>query len=402
MKKIVVLGAGYAGIKSVVALQKKLRGEEVAITLVDRNPYHYETVRLYEVASGEHPYTKMSYPIADVLNPEMTTFIQDEVKKVNIEDKTVELAKHASLNYDYLIIGLGFTLNTMGIDGADDNALPMYNVESAEKIRERIYANMADYKKTKNPDDLSIVVCGGGFQAVELANAMAMARGRFAKIAGVDPSEIKVSMLDGSFRMLPMFGDKQLAYAMKKIKNNGIDVIRPVKITKIFSNMVYYPKKGEAEGKVKGKNIIWMMGFSGNPVISVSDFKQRRDKVMVTDHLTAPESDDIYVLGDVSSVMVPGKKFPWPNTGQLALSMANYAAKDLTARIKGESRPDKYKYNDLGVVVDLGKSAVGIAMGVKINSWIALAMKRIIIDKSILETGGLKETFAIGRFDFLG
>jgi NADH dehydrogenase len=56
----------------------------------------------------------------------------------------------------------------------------------------------------------------------------------------------------------------------------------------------------------------------------------------------------------------------------------------------------------LGVVVDLGKSAVGIAMGVKINGWVARAMKRMIIDKSIMETGGIKETLSVGRFDFFG
>ncbi|HJA22470.1 MAG TPA: NAD(P)/FAD-dependent oxidoreductase, partial [Candidatus Limosilactobacillus intestinipullorum] len=41
MKKIVVLGAGYAGLKTVVELQKKLKGQ-VEITLVDQNDYHYE------------------------------------------------------------------------------------------------------------------------------------------------------------------------------------------------------------------------------------------------------------------------------------------------------------------------------------------------------------------------
>lgn len=402
MKRIVVLGAGYAGIKSVVALQKKLR-QEVKITLVDRNPYHYETVRLYEIASGKNDYTKISYPIADVIDPKMTDFVQDNVKRINYRDKTVELENHAPLKYDYCVIGLGFTLNTMGIEGAEENAMPMYNPKSAAKIRDHIYASMKDYRKTKNPNDLVITVCGAGFQAVELANSFAVARPRFAKIAGVDPSEIKIRMFDGSPRLLPMFGEKQLNYALTKIKQNDIEIISPARITKVFSDMVYYKLGKDEEEKTLGtNNIIWMMGFSGNPVISASGFKERRDKVMVSDHLTAPESDDVYVLGDVSAVMIPGKTWPWPNTGQLALSMANYAAKDLRARVMGHSRPNKYEYNDLGVVVDLGKSAVGIAMGAKIYGWVARAMKRIIIDKSIMETGGIKETLSIGRFDFFG
>ena len=84
MKTIVVLGAGYAGLKTVIALQKKLH-KEVKIILVDQNPYHYETMRLYEVASGSYPYTRMSYQLSDVLDKDMTELIVDRVEKINIK-----------------------------------------------------------------------------------------------------------------------------------------------------------------------------------------------------------------------------------------------------------------------------------------------------------------------------
>ena len=402
MKKIVVLGAGFAGMKAVVELQKKVRGE-AEITLVDRNPYHMETIRLYEVASGENPYTKMSYPVNDVINPKVTKFIQDEVLRVNYTEKKVELANHAPLNYDYCIIGLGFTLDNLGIDGVKENALPMYNVKTAQAIYNHISNNMKDYRETKDEKDLHIVICGAGFQAVELANAMAMARDRFAKMAGVSKNDIKITMLDGSNPkfFLPMFGDKQTNYALKKIHENGIEILSNAHITRVFSDSVYYTVDDE-EKKVDSNNLIWFTGFSGSDVISASRFNERRNRVMVSEHLTAPESDDVYVLGDVSSVMVPGKNYPLPNTGQLAVSMGEYAAKDLAARVLGHARPNPYKYNDLGVVVDLGKSAVGLAMSLKVYGWFGMAMKRLIIDKSIMDTGGFKETFAIGRFDFLG
>lgn len=141
MKTIVVLGAGYAGLKTVVALQKKLR-EEVKIILVDRNPYHYETMRLYEVASGQDHYTRMSYELADVLNKKMTELVVDEVEKININDKNVELKNHALISYDYLVVGLGFVLSDMGIAGAKGYALPMSNVKEAEAIRDHLYEEM--------------------------------------------------------------------------------------------------------------------------------------------------------------------------------------------------------------------------------------------------------------------
>ena len=51
--------AGYAGLKTVVELQKKV-AKTAEITLVEQNDYHYEATSLHEVAAGnvapEHPF----------------------------------------------------------------------------------------------------------------------------------------------------------------------------------------------------------------------------------------------------------------------------------------------------------------------------------------------------------
>ncbi len=213
MKTIVVLGAGYAGLKTVVALQKKLR-KEVRIILIDQNPYHYETMRLYEVASGSAPYTRMSYELADVLDENMSELVVEQVEKIDLKNKTVELTKHKPISYDYCVVGLGFVLSSMGIAGAQENALPMSNVKQAQAIRDHIESEMRAYAKDHDSQHLSIVICGAGFQAIELAGALAQARPRFAQIAGTDPEKITIKMIDGSPRLLPMFQGKLLDYAI--------------------------------------------------------------------------------------------------------------------------------------------------------------------------------------------
>ena len=403
MKKIVVLGGGFAGIKTVVELQKKLK-REVEIVLVDRNPYHCETNRLPEVASGNHPYTRISYNFTDVLDDKMSKLIVDDVTTVDYKNKMVHLKNHADLKYDYLVLGLGFVLGTFGISGVKENTLPMYNTETAQAIRDHIYAKMEDYKKTKDPKDLRIVFCGAGFQAIELAGAIASSRDKYAKIAGVDPDKIEVRMIDGSPRLLPMFDDKQMKYALSLVDEVGIKIIKPARIEKVEADAVYYKMTSEKDEedphKIETNTTIWMMGFSGNPVIAASGFKQNRGRITVTEHLTVPEDEAIYALGDVSAVMVPSKKWPWPNTAQLALSMAGYAAKDISARVLGHSRPNPYRYHDLGVDVAIGDTkAAAKALGHNYRGYLASALKKIIDDKSLMETGGIKETLAVGRFD---
>lgn len=400
MKTIVVLGGGYAGLKTVIALQKKMR-DQVKIILINNHSYHYETMRLYEVASGSAPYTRMSYELADVLDKNMSELIIDEVEYIDIKNKSVELKNHYPVHYDYCVVALGFIFNDMGIDGAKEYALPMSNVEQAQAIRDHINNEMKAYAQDHDPNHLSIVICGAGFQATELAGSLAQARPRFAKIAGVDPDKITIKMIDGSDNVLPMFKGKVLNYALKQIKKHKIDIINPAYVQKLTDHSVVYKEKDSDEFKeVNGGIRLWMMGFSGSPVIEKSGFKNRRGRIMVTDHLTAPESKDIYVLGDGSIVMNPATKWAWPNTAQMALSMANYAADDIRSRIDNQARPTKYVYHDLGEVLTIGDSkAAGNALGHGYRGYLASALKKIIIDKSLMETGGVKETLSVGRFD---
>ena len=188
MKKVVVLGAGYAGLKVVHELQKRANGQ-VEITLVDKNNYHYEATALHEVAAGTLPPSKISYPVADIIKPTVTTFIQDEVTGFDLDDKTVSLKNHDALSYDYLVIALGFVSETFGVEGAEEYALPMANLEQAEAIHTHILKMMDEYKKTQDPDYLKLIVCGAGYTGIELAGALADGRKEYADRAGVNPSD---------------------------------------------------------------------------------------------------------------------------------------------------------------------------------------------------------------------
>lgn len=402
MKEIVVLGAGYAGLKTVVLLQKKLK-DEVHITLVDRNDYHYEATDLHEVAAGTQSASKISYHIRDVIKPRMTTFIQDEVVKVDTDQKTVKLAKQAELlHYDYCVLGLGFVSETFGIQGVDDNAFPMTNVKEALAIYQHIMSQMKDYRQTKNPDDLHILICGGGFTGIELAGALVDARPSYAKIAGVSPDEIKITIIEASTHLLPMFSAKLAKYGIDLIKDLGVQLLDGSRISQIDPGKVYYKHGDDEEVKaMTAGTIIWTTGVSGSPLMGECGFAERRGRVMVTKHLTDPQHDDVYILGDVAAVMPPDGKRPYPTTAQIALSMADYTAEDLVARIKtGNHESKPFTYKSLGTVASVGNThGFGEAMGHELRGYPASAMKKIIADRSLMETGGLKELLAKGRFD---
>ena len=380
MKKIVILGAGYAGLKTVVELQKKVT-KTAEITLVEQNDYHYEATSLHEVAAGNVAPEHISFGIREVLSPAVK-LIKDRVVKVDPDAKQVELAEHAPLNYDYCVMALGFVSETFGIKGAAENSLPMANVDQAARIADHLNEQMTQYRADHNPDHLKIIVCGAGFTGIELAGALYDARKRLAKVAEVDPAAIQIKMIDASPRILPMFDDKMKDYAVKLMQKEQLILQGQAAIKEIKPGAVVYQTKDEQLHEETAGTIIWTTGVSGSPVMAASDY------------------DDLYVLGDVAAVMPPDGKRPYPTTAQIALTMGIYAAKDLTARVTDGQRPGPYSYHSLGTVASMGNThAFGVAMGMKYYGYPASVIKKMIANKSLIETGGVKELLAKGRFD---
>ena len=65
---ILVLGAGYGGLSTVVNLQKSLGADEADIVLINKNDYHYESTWLHEAAAGTLSPESVRYDIKDVIN----------------------------------------------------------------------------------------------------------------------------------------------------------------------------------------------------------------------------------------------------------------------------------------------------------------------------------------------
>lgn len=115
MQQIVILGAGTAG--SIVAnrLRRELPASEYQITVVDRNDqHHYQPGYLFVPFGIYRPRTVVKRRSRFL--PRGVDFVLDGIRRVNPQDKTVEL-EHATLSYDYLIIATGCTIRPDQVPG---------------------------------------------------------------------------------------------------------------------------------------------------------------------------------------------------------------------------------------------------------------------------------------------
>ncbi|GAA3015973.1 NAD(P)/FAD-dependent oxidoreductase [Tetragenococcus solitarius] len=395
MKEVAILGAGYAGLRALRELQKQ---SEMHITLVDRNDYHYEATDLHEVASGNQPKEKIIYPIKDVVDTKVTTFVQDEVKKIDPDQQVVELKQNQPLHYDYLVVALGFESETFGISGAKENALEMVDVETAEKVYDHIKAMMEKYKETKDKKYLRLVVCGAGFTGIELVGALQEGKTRYAKIANVDPAEIEIYCIEAVANILPMFNDSLTQYCLDYLNKWNVHLLTSSPIKAIKPERVIY-SNDDQDKELEAATIIWTTGVSGSHVIGESGFSEKRGRVMVNDDLTDPDHENIYIIGDVSAVMDKESNRPYPTTGQISLQMGEHAAKNIERQVKGEPKQD-FTFKNLGSVASIGNThAFGYVGSTGVKGYPASFMKKMIMNRSLLKTGGLKEVMSKGRFD---
>lgn len=120
--RIVVLGAGYTGASAAGRIARRLRREDVAITLVNAEPDFVERVRMHQLAAGQdltpRPLGEMFAGTGVELRAAKVTAVDADRRTVTVHsaDGTEELA------YDTLVYALGSGWKEQGVPGAAEHA----------------------------------------------------------------------------------------------------------------------------------------------------------------------------------------------------------------------------------------------------------------------------------------
>ena len=372
MKNVVILGAGYAGLTTLKGLKKAVKAGEVKVTLVNKNSYHYDTVNLHEVSAGNIP----------VVVPGVE-FVQDEVIKIDTEKKLVLTKKH-ELDYDILVIGLGFQPETFGIEGMAENALPIADVLAAEKIATTLEDNFRKYATSEEKDvkDISVIVGGTGLAGIEFLGELVHRKKELCNKYGIDEKLVKIYGLDAAPTLLPMFDKEYSDYARKYLEDNGIEIILGAGIKGATKDSFTIEVDGERK-ELRASTLVWTAGVRGNKLMDET-FPElsKRGRLVTTQQLTVPGHDDIYIVGDCAAFIETGQERPYPTTAQIANQMGAYVG----ARISGKESGD-FKYVNRGVVCSLGsKDGIANVMGgKKAKGFKAAKLKKIIEAKAIYE-----------------
>lgn len=353
-KKIIILGGGYGGVLTAKKLAKKFKKDEnIEITLIDKKPYQTLLTELHEVAANRAPEDSIRIELAKIFEKRKVNVILDEITELDFKNQVLKSSKN-SYEYDYLVVGTGCQPTYFGIPGAKEYTHKLWSYEDAVNLKEHILNMFREAVKEtdreKRKKMLTFVVVGGGFTGVEMIGELAEWKNRLCKDFYVDEEEVKLYVVDALPKILPIFPDKLINKAEKRLRKLGVQIITGAGITEVSNDSVTMGDKGS----IDTNTVVWAAGVEGSDIVGKMELKQEgRKRIATNDKLQSLDYENVYAVGDNIFYMPEGLKRPVPQMVENAEHSASLVAHNIFADIKGG---EKKSYNPAfhGAMVCIG------------------------------------------------
>jgi len=358
LPRVVIVGGGFGGLNAA----RKLAGEAVQITLLDRRNHHLFQPLLYQVATAGLNPSDIATPIRRVLRQQKNVeVLLVEVTSIDLERKVVA-SDDGEFPYDYLIVATGARHSYFGHDDWEQYAPGLKSVGDALEIRRRILSAFEMAEREVDPDKrqawLTFVVVGAGPTGVELSGALCeIAHHALARdFRRIDPTQARVILLEGSPRVLPPYAPALSERAREQLVRLGVDVRTGQLVTAIDAEGVRI-----GEEMISARTVLWAAGVTGSRLGRTLGVElDRANRVIVTPELSIPGHPEVYVVGDLASLKQDG--MPIPGVAPAAIQEACHAVQNILCSIRGE--PCKpFHYHDKGSLATIGRSAAVAQMG---------------------------------------
>jgi NADH dehydrogenase len=394
--RIVILGAGYAGLECALTLSRQLTTGQAEVTLINRHDYHYASTLLHRVSMGTYSARKARVFLRNVLNPFSVHFVKDTITHIDL-DKHELKGEVGTYGYDYLVLAAGFVGNTLDVPGVTEYAYQITSMNTAERLLAETERRFKDYTYHPDPDALRFVVVGTGFTGVEYAAEFVDRADELCRICGIDRSLAHITLIGRHRDILPMLGKRGARLAKQKLQELGVEFVIGSAV-EVQKDGVIVEHDGE-KTKVPAGVVVWAAGVKGSPLVAEAGLPQHNGRVAVDDRLRAPGYDDVYVIGDCACFTGKGKKKPYPPTGQIAQQMGAYVGHRLTRIVRERGRDRAFRYHYRGTACSLGHLYGIVHLGrATITGEPGAFMKNAIENKWMRNLGGTSLVMKKGQF----
>ncbi|KAG2228211.1 hypothetical protein INT45_011003 [Circinella minor] len=331
--RLVIIGSGWGA----VSVLRNLDKDKFNVTIISPNNYFLFTPLLPSVCVGTNEPRSLLEPIRKIAARVRGHFLEAQAIDVDIENKMIEVksmrlmandnetegkAEHFYVPYDQLVLAVGATSITHGVQGLN-HTHQLKTVQDAMAIRRKVMENVEKAcLPTTTPEQrkqlLSFVVCGGGPTGVEFSAEIFDWINEdlvkwFPKLLRED---VSVTIIQSRDHILNQMDVHISEFAESRFKRENINVVTNARVVRIEDNNVVYKYKSNGDNEEDLHSIpyglcLWSTGIAMTPFVQSLSEKlgiQNHQRVLLTDEFLrvkgVPDMS-IFAVGDCATIENP-------------------------------------------------------------------------------------------------
>lgn len=387
--KIVIIGAGFAGVWSALSARRLAtitKNENLEITVISPEPTLVMRPRLYEANPSE-----MTSPLGPILEAAGVTFIRGTAEKIQTETNTVTVRSldgtDSTISYDRLILAAGSSVvRPRGVTGIEQHAFDIDSLKTSVKLDNHLQ-KLASLPPTPSRD--TIVVCGAGFTGVELATELPKRLGHL--------ENPRIVLVESADQVGPELGPGPRPEILKALSELGVETRLGSPVTEISADAVILAS-GE---RIETNTAVWTAGMRATPLTQqIPSERDPLNRLRVDGNLQIPSIDNVFATGDAACALADTKGHYALMSCQHAMQLGRVSGHNAAAGLLGEPLTP-YVQAAYNCCLDLGAYGSVIAGGwekkIRLTGDLAKKVKQFINQKVIYIPDDIEEALAMAN-----
>lgn len=367
MKRILIIGGGFAGLSCMRELTRQKNRLGLELTLVDKSENSNFLPMLPDcIGRGINP-RHLTYNLGEAGRKLKFKFIKDTITSLSLERKEA-LSVSGNFNYDYLVIACGSETNFYGNEQIKKYS---YKLDDASDAKRLIWAlDVRDYQ--------NYFVTGGGYTGIEVATNLRVYLKKKKK-------EGRIIIVERAPSILGPLPQWMKDYVLKNLATLNIEVITEASIGEIEEERVIL-STGES---FKDSLLVWAAGVRCADFIQgLNVEKNQQGRIRADGYLRL--NDSCFVTGD-TAYFASGDNF-LRMAVQFAIFEGRCAAENIIRSIEGKGLKE-YRPHDLGYVIPMANNnSCATVFGMNLKGLLPTLLHFIMC---VFRSYGLKNKFGI-------
>jgi len=352
-KTIVILGGGVGGLVVANELRRLLPAEH-RIVLVEKNAQHAFAPSFLWLITGDRRPEQITRDVRQLARPGVEVVLA-EAQSIDLPNRRV-ITTAQTLAYDTLIIALGAELAPEAIPGLAEAAHTFYTFDGAARLRDAL--------QEFRGGTVAVVVSALPYKCPGAPHEGAMLIADTLRQRGLR-DKVDVHLFTPEPQPMPVAGPALGDAVKQMLERQGVAFHPLHKLTRVDGAA----RELTFEGKdtVKYDLLVAIPPHRGPAIVREAGLANEAGWVPVDRDTLATKHENVYGLGDVTAISIPGRWKPdvplmLPKAGVFAHAQAEVVARRIAAKIMGAGAGETFP--GIGYcMLEAGESQAGFAFG---------------------------------------